>query len=275
MRKSIHLFTASIKFAFIMIFMNLSTAGVSQTIVRYPQGSHAADIINPNISASVITPNSGINEVPCGSYISAEDFDQSSWPNALSNGDYWQFTLTPNSGYEIDLTNLTVLRTGSDRDGAEPLEKRAYLYRIETGTWNFLASYNSTNLSPNICTNQSSGTNLDFNVSTSSPVTFAFLYYGNNTTDPAQARFGEVTLTGDAVLPVEFVDFKDIVNEGKIDLKWTTASEINNDGFEIQKSSDGQNWETIDFVKGQGSSTSINTYEYQDVDPHFGFNGLN
>lgn len=104
--------------------------GYSQTIVRYPQGSHSPDIVNSNVIASDIIPNSGINEVDCGGYISAENFDQTSYTDALNNNEFWQFTVTPNSGYDLDITNLTVLRTGSDREDPEPLMKRAYLYKI-------------------------------------------------------------------------------------------------------------------------------------------------
>ena len=47
-------------------------------------------------------------------------------------------------------------------------------------------------------------------------------------------------------------------------LEWETATELNNAGFEIQKSIDGKNWEVISFVEGQGTSFNVNNYEYLD-----------
>lgn len=272
MKRPTYLIKCSTKIFLLLALILFSYVGISQTIVHYPQGSHTADIIDPNISATQITPNSGINEVDCGTYISAENFDELSWPNALSSGDYWEFTLTPNPGYELHLSNLTVLGVASDRELPDPLEKRAYVYKIGDGSWNFLASYNCTSLGPNICVNQSSGTNLDVNINTSLPITFAFLYYGNATTSTAQTRFGEVTITGNSILPVELIDFTGEINKDKIHLHWSTESELNNDGFEIQRSVDAITWSLLDFVEGHGSTSSLNKYSYPDKYPRLGAN---
>ena len=53
------------------------------------------------------------------------------------------------------------------------------------------------------------------------------------------------------------------IEEGNV-LAWETASEENNAGFEIQKSADAKNWETISFVEGNGTSLEVNNYEYLD-----------
>ena len=45
---------------------------------------------------------------------------------------------------------------------------------------------------------------------------------------------------------------------------WSTASEHNNSGFEIQRSKEGQSFETIGFIKGAGNSNAINNYRYVD-----------
>ncbi len=56
-------------------------------------------------------------------------------------------------------------------------------------------------------------------------------------------------------LPVELTKFSGKEVDGETILNWTTASEINNDYFEIQASNDGVNWETIKYVQGAGNST--------------------
>ncbi|MGK0390137.1 MAG: hypothetical protein ACI94Y_002888 [Maribacter sp.] len=37
-------------------------------------------------------------------------------------------------------------------------------------------------------------------------------------------------------------------------LDWTTAFEINNRGFEVERSKTGQTWKTIGFIEGFGNS---------------------
>jgi hypothetical protein len=75
------------------------------------------------------------------------------------------------------------------------------------------------------------------------------------------------------VLPVSLINFNaDIDFNREVKLSWTTASEINNSGFELQKSTDGKDWGQFGFVKGQGTSNEINEYQYQDRSPFVGIN---
>lgn len=69
--------------------------------------------------------------------------------------------------------------------------------------------------------------------------------------------------TGTA-LPVELIEFTGELARNKILLDWTTGSEVNNDGFEIHKSNDGRNWESIGFVNGQGNSFIAMRYDFED-----------
>jgi photosystem II stability/assembly factor-like uncharacterized protein len=68
----------------------------------------------------------------------------------------------------------------------------------------------------------------------------------------------------DESVPVELINFEGWLNENETNLQWTTATEINNRGFYIEKSFNIINWETIGFVKGKGSSTEINSYSFID-----------
>jgi hypothetical protein len=65
------------------------------------------------------------------------------------------------------------------------------------------------------------------------------------------------------VLPVKFLDLNASINDKKTLLSWSTSSEINNNGFEIERSIDGYNFETIGFVKGIGNSNKINNYSFE------------
>jgi len=67
-------------------------------------------------------------------------------------------------------------------------------------------------------------------------------------------------------LPVEFLEFS-ARHSGQYNLlNWATASETNNEGFEIERSFDGRNFESIGFVKGNGTTTLQENYSFEDFD---------
>ncbi len=71
--------------------------------------------------------------------------------------------------------------------------------------------------------------------------------------------------------PVELFGFTaNVVNNSKIKLDWTTATEINNKGFDIERSSDKTNWRLIGFKEGNG--TTIETHNYSFTDDLLGTN---
>ncbi|MGB0861481.1 MAG: T9SS type A sorting domain-containing protein [Saprospiraceae bacterium] len=81
---------------------------------------------------------------------------------------------------------------------------------------------------------------------------------------------GEIT---SIILPVELLLLDATVSENKsVILDWRTATEINNDYFNIEKSIDGYEWKTIGKTKGAGNSSQINNYQFIDKNPT---NGLN
>ena len=65
------------------------------------------------------------------------------------------------------------------------------------------------------------------------------------------------------IIPVELTSFTASTNENQVTLNWSTASEINNHGFEIQRSSNGE-FVTVGFVEGHGTTTEIQSYSYTD-----------
>jgi Secretion system C-terminal sorting domain len=65
-------------------------------------------------------------------------------------------------------------------------------------------------------------------------------------------------------LPVELIEFTGAALPNKNVVYWKTASEINNDHFNVQRSYDGINFENIGVVNGSGNSNSVLTYEFED-----------
>jgi len=66
------------------------------------------------------------------------------------------------------------------------------------------------------------------------------------------------------VVPVELTSFAANALKDGIQLAWATATETNNKGFEIQRSSDSKAYVTIGFVDGNGTSTSAHNYSFLD-----------
>ena len=87
-----------------------------------------------------------------------------------------------------------------------------------------------------------------------------------------------VIMEYDNIVPVELTSFTASVlqNEKAVHLNWTTATETNNSGFEIQRTSPfpspyqgeggkaGRGWETIGFVPGFGTTTEPKSYSFTD-----------
>jgi len=87
---------------------------------------------------------------------------------------------------------------------------------------------------------------------------------------------GSCSLSGGScpsfVLPIELLFFNSQTGDHKISLKWATASELNFDYFDIEKSGDGLNFKTISNIKGNGTSYERHDYEFEDNFPLIGKN---
>ena len=76
-----------------------------------------------------------------------------------------------------------------------------------------------------------------------------------------------MTSLSSANLPVMLQDFTGRMQNGHVLLQWRTSSEVNVNGFEVQRSYDGINFSRIDFVKAAGNSNTVRQYNYNDREP--------
>lgn len=67
-----------------------------------------------------------------------------------------------------------------------------------------------------------------------------------------------------APLPVELTSFTSTASAEGVILMWTTASETNNHGFEVERSYDGNIFANVGFVNGQGTTSEIHNYLFMD-----------
>ena len=65
-------------------------------------------------------------------------------------------------------------------------------------------------------------------------------------------------------IPVELTSFTASTNDNNVLLKWTTATELNNLGFEIHRSNNKSDWNILGFIHGKGTTTEFNDYAFED-----------
>jgi hypothetical protein len=74
-----------------------------------------------------------------------------------------------------------------------------------------------------------------------------------------------ITLTIGPPVPVELTSFVGVVSDFEVHLSWITATEINNSGFEVERTLNAEKgWDKLGFVSGKGSTTEITTYSFSD-----------
>jgi hypothetical protein len=70
----------------------------------------------------------------------------------------------------------------------------------------------------------------------------------------------------DCDIPVSLTYFKGFARINSIELYWETATEINNQGFIIEKKTkDAEEWDRVAFIKGRGDSKEIVRYSHTDL----------
>lgn len=98
-----------------------------------------------------------------------------------------------------------------------------------------------------------------------SPVTIA--------TSGTNYVFRGVAFTPDIiVLPVDLKSFNGKNTASGVQLNWETASEKNNNRFDILRSTDKDNFHVISSVSGKGNSSALTKYNYLDIQPLAGVN---
>lgn len=109
----------------------------------------------------------------------------------------------------------------------------------------------------------------DASVTSSSDLAFwnIVLFFDGN--EAGQGSFDEFVFSDDlsVVLPVELSHFSATTSANEVTLNWTTESELSNDKFIIERSTNGIHWSDIGSVPGHGNSTTTINYSFKDFQP--------
>jgi hypothetical protein len=121
-------------------------------------------------------------------------------------------------------------------------------------------TFNRTNAA--IGRNPLDGSNTWYRVSTNASASGSSLYSLSASGLTSFSAFSVFSET--SVLPVTFLNFSGALKGNQVNLKWITGAEINNKGFNVQRSLDGRIFSTIGFVASANASNTTNTYQFTD-----------
>lgn len=94
----------------------------------------------------------------------------------------------------------------------------------------------------------------------------------NSTICRGKSMSGVASITIGSPLPVDWLEFKGKYIDKSVHLNWSTASEKNADRFEVERSTDGNDFVRIGSVPASGNSTVVNHYAFIDNDASSGSN---
>lgn len=83
------------------------------------------------------------------------------------------------------------------------------------------------------------------------------------TASSGQLLYSPGTGLDGSILPVELISFEALVDGKDVVLNWSTASETNNAGFEIEQAARDKSFQRIGYVEGQGTSLVTRNYRYR------------
>lgn len=151
---------------------------------------------------------------------------------------FWQIDKTGASG----TANLTFTYGDNEWDAGEPSDYEAQRWNAPTSLWQAALAGQTQNVA------------------------------ANSVTVPGVTVFSPWTLASKlSPLPIELLNFSArYTNQEYVDLKWTTATEKNNDLFIVERSVDAVNFEEVCWVKGAGTSLQKKSYGCVDTDPKKG-----
>ncbi|MDQ6477730.1 hypothetical protein [Dyadobacter sp. LHD-138] len=191
---------------------------------------------------------------------------------AVNDNSYIEFSVTATPGYQLNLTSLSFFRQGS-ASAPNQLE-------IRYSTDGF-ATFTNWGAAPNTTTTPGATTVwdfTDFSTATGTTLTFRIYPYGTQRSDGGAAnasatgtiRMDNIIINGTvtSALPVRLISFAGYTEKNAIVLTWSTAWEEQNQGFEIQRSINALNFETVGYVDGNSTVKTRSDYMFKDNDIH-------
>lgn len=223
-------------------FKTYATAGIFTVKLRITTSSGCSDSISKNVK---VYPNA---------------------PTVASNSFFFQSVTTNSMSVSWNGGNgqsrILLVKAGSAVN-AFPVNGTSYQPNPQFGAGAQLGSGNFVALNENY-----NGVTLT-NLLPNTIYYFALIEYNGDTSLSSYQQSAYLTGSNATLVPVKWVDFTALKQDNDVILNWSTASEKNNKGFEVERSYTGRSFAKTDFVKGTGNSNQLNAYKHIDVDPFF------
>ncbi len=240
----------------------VANIGTGTTVVGYPFYTYYHD----SRTQMLYTANEILSSGGAAGPIIRLGFDVTSLASQVMNGFYIRMkntNLTSISAWES--TGFTDVFSGT--------------YTVPGTGWqyiDFTTPFNwdgTSNLLIEVCFDNTSYTsNTSVNSSTTTGTMVRHHHVDNGTgctltsTSTAATR-PNISLMINLAVPVELTSFVANTDNNNVILSWQTATETNNRGFDIERSTDQINWNKIGFVAGNGTTTDATQYSFVDKTP--------
>jgi hypothetical protein len=248
------------KWLLLNILITLTLTGYGQTVVwfegfeSYSDGDVVAADNNSNDAGADWTLvntalNAGTFQVQNSNSLTGSNSFSANRANGYSvNGSIWTSEVIDVSAYSVIDIGVTIEEVGN-------LEVEDFIdveYSLNSGAWTDMTNgqHNSDFGGPLLATDNLTGVLTTVQIRVKS--------YSN--ANGEQIIFDDVYVNGITPLPVELIYFNSTIDDTNTTFEWATASEINNDYFELQESSDGIHFNTINLIEGAGNSFTLIEY---------------
>jgi len=209
----------------------------------YASCNNSSDTYEPNMQNSLTSDWFYLNQYSSNIYM---DFDlRGTW----SDND--AFPAVDFFGAFVQVQGESVLRYVSNITGDAGGSN--YVYSDASDTWLAFSGTYSVGL-------------IDLTPLKGSVIRIIFIFFSDEDAPIGEAvQIDNVQVWADEVLPVELTSFNASTNNsGIVMLNWSTASEVNNQMFEIERRNDLTDYATIGFVEGKGTTSEQHQYSYVD-----------
>ncbi len=168
-------------------------------------------------------------------------------------------------GISVDMYNQFLVVGSSRERVADDADRVGFIYSYHLQndhTWSFVKRHNS---------GTDRGDEYGFSVAVAQTHSVAGVPFDSVFVDSADVGSAYIMdnaavlgLVEDGNLPVELVFFTAQAGDGMVTLTWSTQSEINNEAFVIERSTDGRHFLQLAEVKGHGTTSSLQRYSFED-----------
>lgn len=164
-------------------------------------------------------------------------------------GDNCDYTIAVNNG-------VAVVNAGPDQAVCATSATLAATSTINTGTWT-VVSGTGTFANANNPTTTVSGLTTGSNI-----------FRWTTTTDLCGDVYDDVEIVSSSCLPITLIGLDaEYLAPGIVAVQWTTASEVNNDYFSVERSIEGNSYSTVNTTAGNGTSNQVHQYQIYDFVP--------